>query len=433
MGKQLRFGAGIAAASLLAAGCASANAAQSPAAQSPAAQSPAAQSPAAQSPAAPVKVSDGTAHTEPAADARPYGAGDTAFGLNLLGAWCRQDPRQNLLLSPASMSTALGMAYLGARGATAKAMAETLRLPSTTSLAGLKARTQALNSLDGPGVTLDQSNRVWADPSLLTNKSYLNALATAYQAGVARVPLMNHPAQAAQRIDQAISAATKGQIQHLVNAQMLHGLGWVLTDALYLNANWATKFPASETYQQPFTTASGATVSPQFLHGVRYQVGSAGGWTGVTLPYRGGKVKMVALLPPEGEGCAMPSTSTLAAIAATGVPGSIAMPKVKLSSAGSFEELLASLGMGPALGNAADFTGISPQAGHIALVQQDATLRVNEKGTVAAAATAVGVTATAAQVPVGRTITFNRPYLMLITTATGEPLFLVRVVNPMIG
>jgi serine protease inhibitor len=401
----MRLGAGIAALSLLAAGCASANAAQ---------------------PAQPSKA----APAAPAAAARPYGAADTAFGLNLLGAWCRQDPRQNLLLSPASMATALGMAYLGARGATATAMAKALQLPAATSLAGLKARTQALAGLDGPGVTLNQSNQVWADPTLPTSQSYLNALGTGYQAGVQRVPLLSDPAQAAQRIDQSVSAATKGQIQHLVNAAMLNQLGWVLTSALYLDATWATKFQASDTYSQRFTTASGQAVSPQFLHGNGYQVASSGGWTGVTLPYQGGKVEMVALLPPESDGCAMPGTSTLTAIEGHGSDGSIAMPKVTLSSAGSFKDPLASLGMGIALGDSANFTGISPSAGHIGLVQQDATLKVTEQGTVAAAATAVGITATAARAPV-TPVTFDRPYLMLITSAaTGEPLFLVRVANP---
>ena len=412
MDRQLKFGAGILALSVLAAGCATAEAAQ---------------------PSAPPRIGRGVVQAEPAADARPYGTADTAFGLNLLGAWCRQDPEQNLLLSPVSMATGLGMAYLGARGSTAQAMAKVLRLPGGASLAGLSARTKALNRATGPGVTLSQSNQIWTDPSLPTNQDYLNSLATGYRAGVTRVPLLTDPAQAAQRIDQAISAATKGRIQHLVNAGMLHDLGWVLTSALYLNATWAKEFTASLTYPQQFRTAAGATVRPQFLHGTGYQVGTADGWTGVTLPYRGGQVKMVALLPPAsaGAGCAMPGTSTLTAVQSRGVKGSIAMPKVNLSSAGSFTGLLASLGMGAAFGGSANFTGISPRAGGIGLVQQDATMAVSEKGTVAAAATAVGIVATAAPAPVGHVITFNRPYLMLVTTAAGEPLFLVRVANPM--
>jgi serpin B len=46
----------------------------------------------------------GTAAREPVADPRPYAAADTAFGLDVLGAWCRQDPRANLVLSPESLA-----------------------------------------------------------------------------------------------------------------------------------------------------------------------------------------------------------------------------------------------------------------------------------------------------------------------------------------
>ena len=62
---------------------------------------------------------------EPLADPRPYGVADATFGLNTLGAWCRADPRANLVLSPSSLASGLGMAYLGARGDTAQAMAAT--------------------------------------------------------------------------------------------------------------------------------------------------------------------------------------------------------------------------------------------------------------------------------------------------------------------
>ena len=66
---------------------------------------------------------------EPAVSPRPYGAADTAFGMDVLGAWCRADPHANVVLSPSSLATSLGMAYLGARGGTAKAMAGVLHLP----------------------------------------------------------------------------------------------------------------------------------------------------------------------------------------------------------------------------------------------------------------------------------------------------------------
>jgi hypothetical protein len=65
----------------------------------------------------------GVAAREPAADPRPYGPADTAFGLDVLGAWCRADPQANVVLSPESLASGLGMAYLGARGGTALGMA----------------------------------------------------------------------------------------------------------------------------------------------------------------------------------------------------------------------------------------------------------------------------------------------------------------------
>ncbi len=100
-----------------------------------------------------------------AASARPFGAADTAFGLDLLRAWCRSQPRSNIVFSPASLASGLGLAYLGARGATAAAMARVLHLPVAGGRrleAGLRARQSALGRLDGPGVTVDGSNRVWA-------------------------------------------------------------------------------------------------------------------------------------------------------------------------------------------------------------------------------------------------------------------------------
>jgi len=433
MKSTVRLAAGIGAAAILAAGCGSAPTTQSPGGAGPA------------GPAAKGSLVKGVAAREPAADPRPYGAADTAFGLSVLGAWCRQDPRANIVLSPASLATGLGLAYLGARGSTAQAMARVLHLPAAGPAleAGLHARTAALRGLAQPGVTLADSDQLWADPSLTTSPGYLNAIATGYDAGLRRVPLLANPAGSAAQIDAAIAAATRGHIPSLLTPGELTNIGWVLTDALYLKADWATPFSASQTKPGTFTTAAGAQVSASFLHGNGFQSLSSGGWTAVSLPYRGGKLAMVALLPGSGSGaCPAPSAAALAAItsalaagggagAGGGVaPADIALPKVNLRSQASLVPLLTRLGLGVAFGPAANFTGLSPQAGNIGLVGHAATLQVAEKGTTASAATAVGLTPTAMQAPLN-VIVFNRPYLLLVTdTATGEPLFLARVADP---
>jgi serine protease inhibitor len=112
----------------------------------------------------------------------------------------------------------------------------------------------------------------------------------------------------------------------------------------------------------------------------------------------------------------------------------VSLPKVNLDThggVGDMKPVLERLGMGQAFGSTADFTALSPQACCIAFVQQAATLQVGEKGTVGAAAAAVGIAAMAGTVPPPISVTFDRPYLLLVTAkATGEPLFLAEVANP---
>ena len=165
----------------------------------------------------------GVAAVEPAADPRPLGTADTAFGLDVLRAWCAQHPRQNLVFSPSTLATALGMAYLGARGATARTMAGVLHLPAggLTLAPELQARTKALGGLESPGVTLAASDNVWADPTLPLLHGYLNAVATGYDAGVTPAPFSTDPQRAADEINRSISAATHGHITRLVTPGML--------------------------------------------------------------------------------------------------------------------------------------------------------------------------------------------------------------------
>jgi serpin B len=400
-----------------------------------------------------VAITKGVAAAEPAADPRPLGAADTAFGLDVLRAWCAQYPGQNLVFSPSTLASALGMAYLGARGATATAMAAALHLPTghaTALAAELQARSAALGGLNGPGVTLSASNQVWADPSLPPLSGYLNAVATGYGAGVARAPFLTDPATAASQVNQVISADTRGHISKLVTPDMLSDVGWVLTSALYLDAKWAVPFDIGKTAPGPFTAPGGKKATASYMYGDGFGYARSNGWTAVSLPYAGKKLTMTALLAPAGSAtCALPTQAGLASITASlnadgtgakagkaGRPGDQAivyLPKVNLAvngPTGDMKAVLTGLGMGRAFSGAADFTGLSSKAGQLAFVQQAATLQVGEKGTVAAAADAVGMYPTSLEyIPV--IIQFNRPYLLLVSAkATGEPLFLAEVDNP---
>ena len=140
-------------------------------------------------------------------------------------------------------------------------------------------------------------------------------------------------------------------------------MGWVLTDALYLHADWAQSFTASDTSPAPFTSAAGTRVTAKFMHGGPFRTTQAKGWTAVSLPYQGGKLAMLALLPPPGAGaCPTLSAGTMTALtgglaAPVGGKTRIALPEVSLSSKLEMNRLLGTLGMGQAFGPGADFSG----------------------------------------------------------------------------
>jgi serpin B len=371
------------------------------------------------------------------AQLRGYGTGDTVFGLRVLGALCRPAAAGNVVISPVSLETGLGMAYLGARGSTAAAMARVLALPAggRSLAAGLAARSALLASLNRPGVVFATSNRIWADPSLPIDRSFVSALGAAYQADLRHVPLLSRPQQARRAIDAAVAAQTRGHITNLIPPGALSHIGWVLTDALYLDATWQHQFASARTQPGPFTASAG-TVRVSYLNGGHFAVAAADGWTAAKLPYRGGRLSMLALLPPAVAGpaatrCVLPAGKTLAALAgrlgptATRMP--IALPKVNLASSESLQQVLTKLGMGTAFSGGANFTGLSPRACCLGFVQHAATLQVNAHGTVASAATGVGVGVLAEPT----TLAFNRPYLLVIRDSlTGEPLMMAWVADP---
>ncbi|ROO89713.1 serpin B [Actinocorallia herbida] len=366
-----------------------------------------------------------------AGDPAAAAAGDLAFGLALLDAWCAADPSANIVLSPASVASGLGMAALGAKGATAAEMSEALGWPADP-LPDLRARTAALRATPG----LKVSDQIWADPGPATERPYLDRLQTAYRAPLRLVPLLAEPEDARATINDAIAEDTDGLIEDLLPEGSLGGVPWVLTDAVHFEADWASPFEPEDTAPRPFTTASGGRVDAEFLNrSNRYGYANENGWTAVRLPYSRGTVSMVALLPDadaDDTGCAIPSAEALRGLALKDEVVSLALPKTDLTTKRQLKDLLEKTGMSLPFSDTADFTGISRDAGKLAFVLHAATLRVDEEGTEAAAATAVGVEATGAAPPDQLLeVVFDRPYLLLLRDeVTGQPLFLARVADP---
>ena len=144
------------------------------------------------------------------------------------------------------------------------------------------------------------------------------------------------------------------------------------------------------------------------------------------LPYEGGDLSMVILLPNPGEDLVL---HPLEALEFNEMEVMVQLPKFKLEAEFYLGKTLAALGMPLAFSRQADFSGMTGKRDlFIDEVVHKAFVEVNEEGTEAAAATSVGMRTTS----MPPMFEVNRPFLFLLReNSTGTMLFIGRVTNPL--
>lgn len=350
------------------------------------------------------------------------GDAQTAFGLDLLAERCRAAPTSNDVLSPASAALALSMLDTGAVGSTRVALSKLLHLPawSPALIAALHDQHQALSTLK----QLKVSNRLYTQLGIHPQQKVLDDLATSEGAGLQTLDFAGQAQQATDAINQHVDEDTDGLIPKLFDQPLDSSTTTVLTNALYLDAAWAAPFQKAA--GADFHTAAGRVVTAPLMSSQEDfgQLRASSGWDAITLPYTGGKLEAVVLLPtsPTAAPCAAVTPQQVAALT-SGSPRSVTvqMPTLKLSQTSELAGNLAALGL-PLSG---DYSGFGT-TGDISQVVQKTVLQVDERGTKAAAATGIAIASS-----LGPSVTVDRPYLLLIRdTATGTPLFLARISDP---
>jgi serpin B len=359
--------------------------------------------------------------------------GINAFGTDLLGAPVLRD-RPNLVVSPVSVALALRMVAVGAAGRTAQDMAAVLHQP-TNAVEPVQDLLRVFSAAD-----VKVANTVWTQQGLNVKPAYTETLRTRFAASLNDADFRRDAEAARQRINKTVADQTNGRITDLFPPRTLDdSTRMVLTNAVHMAAAWAREFPTDLTRPAPFTRADGSTVSVQMMHNradqddpdskLGYAEGS--GYRAVTLPYRGGALAFTVILPTGGATTDTLDAKTIAAITKQIRPQlvTLAMPKFTTRSTLTLNEPLKALGMASAFDDA-DFSGITtdePLA--VQTVQHDTFIQVDEHGTVAAAASGVGMKATSAAQP--RTVVVDRPFVFVVTdTATGAQLFLGRITDP---
>ena len=364
-------------------------------------------------------------------------AGDSAFALDLYRVLFARE--ENLFYSPHSLSVALAMTYAGARAETERQMAAALHytLPQDQLHPAFNALDQALSSR-GEGeeaFRLYMANAIWGQQGYSFLKAFLDTLAENYGAGLRTVDFARSE-EARRLINQWVGDQTERRIPDLLPPNSVDGeTTLVLTNAVYFKAAWTHPFAEGRTQDGAFTLLDGGEVMvPMMEQAAELGYAERPGVQAVELPYAGGELSMVILLPEAGSFEAF--ARGLDAVELEAILGEmeplgvrLGMPKFRFDTEVQLRDALMELGMVDAFGEA-DFSGMDgTKELFIDEVYHDAFVAVDEAGTEAAAATAVVVARKG--LAVEQEVRVDRPFLFLIRDLeTGAILFLGHVVNP---
>ncbi len=371
--------------------------------------------------------------------------GNTQFALDLYRVL--YDGKANLFCSPYSISLALAMTYAGARGQTAQEMASALHftLPQDQLHPAFNALDQALASRgertsqeEGQRFQLRVANALWGQKDFPFQAAFLDLLAQNYGAGLRLVDYRRAPEDARQTINRWVEEQTEQKVKDLLPSGSIDDLTrLVLSNAVYFNAGWLYPFQKESTQDGAFHLLDGGTRTVPLMHqSERLGYAEGEGYQLVELPYVGSELSMVILLPAEGTFERFARALDAQAIEAMlrGVEQaqvSLTLPRFRYEAEVKLGDALTQLGMAQVFTTDADFSGMTGKPDlYIDNVYHKALVAVDEKGTEAAAATAVVMVLKAIGVqPVE--VRVDRPFIFLIRDVeTGTILFLGHVVDP---
>ncbi|HLK41094.1 MAG TPA: serpin family protein [Polyangiaceae bacterium] len=352
---------------------------------------------------------------------------------------------RNVVFSPLSVSSTLMMLGAGAAGETATQIQKLLHLPAppanvASAYGALVCEDQTNGSSNGDVLLVASS--VWAQQGRQFSAPFLSTLQDAFGAPLHQVDLAGDPAVATGDIDTWVSQRTQSRIPELLQpGDLPAGTVLVLADAIYFEGQWSEAFDPSQTTLQPFTLSDGSQVMVPTMSGSHLDVGagSAQGVDVYELGYKDGALAMDFLEPNSGSLADLEARLTPELLSSLlmgegrggcGRPGQFKVPKFSLDRRSQLAPALASMGLTDLFDPAkADLTGMDGQKDlFVGPVVHEATIQVDEQGTVAAAATGAVI-----EPPVcaPMDVWINRPFLFLIrNTQNGDILFMGRVEDP---
>ena len=358
-------------------------------------------------------------------------AGNNAFAFELMRQVNSSAANANVFVSPLSASMALGMTANGSAGSTWEAMRSTLGLGSASREEigeGYKSLIALLRDLD-ESTDFRIGNSIWYESSFPFEQSFLADSKSFFDAEIRGLDFRSPSSLGA--INGWVSDATEKRIP-----KILDGLDgdevMYLINAIYFKGNWRNRFDRGATAQAPFHALDGSVAQvPMMFRSGTQRTGGAPEYRAVELLYGNSAYAMTIVLPNEGVNvndllASMTQSRWEELVSSMSeYPQPLYLPRFSLTWEKTLNEDLIALGMGIAFnGNEADFSRISSRRLVISKVIQKTFLEVDEDGTEAAAATAVGMVPVSAPQP----FRVDRPFLFAIRERySGTILFMGKI------
>ena len=342
----------------------------------------------------------------------------------------------NSFISPLSVSMALGMLLNGAEGDVRQSILNTIDFKDYTAEEvneGFRDLTKLLLSMDRK-INFGLANSVWYRNDLTVKNQFSSVIQNHYDGIVKGLDFANPASK--DIINAWVESKTNNRIKNLIN-QINPDEVMFLVNAIYFKGDWTHQFDKSKTKKAPFTTLNGTTtqVDMMFSKGVSMKYKSTSDFQLLDLPYGNGQFRFTILLPHEYAGI-LDLTETINAQtfnstinSADSISAELELPKFKMTWKRDLKPSLAQMGM-LMVGFPLLFEGPTPPI-QVGRVIHQSFLEVNEEGSEAAAATAIGMEFTSIGPSRPTKITIDKPFLFMIREKhSGVILFMGQLTDP---
>ncbi|XP_008551578.1 ovalbumin-related protein X [Microplitis demolitor] len=357
-----------------------------------------------------------------------------------------ENEANNLICSPSSAGIVLSMAAYGARGNTEKQMKSGLHLPENDAVGkeGYQSLIDTLNGLKSARLRLAQ--KIYVADNFEINPEFKDMTDNNFRSPMEALDF-NKADEASQTINGWCAQKTNNRIREIVTADDVSGASIVLVNAIYFKGVWNAQFDEDETESEPFHIDEKTTKNVDMMfkrHTYNYGTLPDLDAVFVELPYKklseSDSISMFIILPNTITGLKKAEES-LNKVNFKEVhtnhhmtPINLSVPKFKIESTLQLQPTLEKLGMTDMFQDTADFTGITEAPPlKVTKVIQKAFISIDEKGSEAAAATAVmGMARSGATLnPAPVTVTVDRPFFYAIVhPATNTVLFQGHITDP---